>query len=329
MLFIALVAVAPVATAQKGVAKATLLPWTRVPLCLDGTVGPGAIKWTSPPRDVKTARATIRLAVNKDLVAVTMNDTPVALGSDVEGKPLVLSDTSMRVWALPDCATATHVFVEQTSDGAPVRRRYWFYDGADAAAGAQPMVRFPDSFEPDTVVAIRDGALTMTNGSSEGNERAFRYHPAPVRAFVVAAAQPKYVAVIGKPNSAVFESAAVTAKLRAAAGDESFGTLRLRTGEGRTDLFLGRYLIVAGSTAGDYIRHAAVVIDIVSDASYFVVCTDEHEYTGVLTESSSAAANLAARDADDVLAAFRYVGFTLLWSEQSRLACDGECHDER
>jgi hypothetical protein len=321
---------------RKTGARAIVMPWEQVPVCLEATIADETdkktepIKWVSPRHDVRTAKGVVALQRQADVVVLTLGGQPVSLGSDVEGKPMTLGDWSVKVWGVPECSSPTYLFISQTSDGNPVRRRQWLFDpGRDVQAGQRAVVLFPDSFYADTVLVVRDNVLTLTSGAAEGVEKAFRYYPDPIGAFIQSGAQEKYLRTIGVSNQSFYDNPGAADALRKSAGDDLFDALRTRSAAGRTELFEGRYLIVAGSAPGDYARHAAAVIDIVKDAASFLVCEDDQVETGVLRGSSRADLRTLEHNGDDVLAAFRMAGFTLIWDEQGRLACDGECHDER
>jgi hypothetical protein len=321
---------------KKSTGGAIMLPWAQVPVCLDATIADEGdrkaepITWTSTRHDVRTPKGTIGVQPQSDAVVLTLGGQPVSLGADVEGKTMTLGDWSLKVWGVPDCASPLYLFISQTSDGNPVRRRQWLFDpGREVQAGRPAVIYFPDAFGTDTVVIVRDNALTVTSGAAEGTEKTLRYFPDPVGAFVRPGAQQKYMRAIGTPNRVFYENAAATDVLRKTAGDEIFDTLRTRSSAGTTELVEGRYLVVAGSAAGDFARHAAVVVDIVKDVAVFLVCEDDQIESGALVAASRADLRTLERGGDEVLAAFRTAGFSLIWDERGRLACDGECHGER
>jgi hypothetical protein len=327
-------AVAPQRPAAK--ARPTLLTWNKVPVCLEASVGQGdrnqgdnALEWKSSQRTVPTATGVVTLRFREDEAAVVLNDQPIAIGADAQGKPVILGDYSVGVRGFPDCDAPDYIFIVPAGQDRVVGRR-WFLDGRRPAAAGEPAaVEFPGHYGSDTVVSLRDGMLTVSGGAADGDETTYQYHGSPVRAFVHKGAQPKYVAVIGKPNDEFYGNAAANETTLKTAGQETFDLLRARTSAGKTKLFHGRYLIVEGSEPGDFQRHGAVVIDTVKDAAFFIVCDDATAYTGTLVASSRTRAATLERGGEDVLSAFRFAGLTLAFDESANLVCDGECHDER
>jgi len=323
--------------AQKRPAGGQSLSWDRVPKCLDATVGrdaggrtTGAIVWRSERHEMKTPAGVFTMRVHDYLVGLTLDGQPVQAGADLEGKPIDLEDWALAVWAMPDCAQPAYGFVEQTSHDANPEGRRWLFDARTKnAAGAGGLVEFPGRFGPDTSVAFRGGALTVTNDAGGLDEHAYLYVAEPIPIFVQRGAKDKYLKAIGKPTDVFFADASASQIVLAGVGREAFDDLRASTAVGSARLFEGRYLIVSGAASGDYQRHGALVIDVVRDALFTVVCTDHQEETGALTAAYGPRAASLEGGGDRVLAAFQLAGFYLRWDETTGLACDGPCHEER
>ena len=329
--------VGQIAAAQRSATRArpTLLTWNKVPVCLEASAtrgknqGDSGLEWKSSQRTVPATIGMVSLRFRDDEAAVVLNDQPIAIGADAQGKSVILGDYSVSVRGFPDCDAPDYLFVVPAGQDHAVGRR-WFLDGRRSpAAGESAAVEFPGHYGSDTVISLRDSMLTVSSGAADGDETTYQYHGSAVRAFVLKGALPKYVAVIGSPNDEFYGSASASDTVLRTAGQETFDLLRVRTSVGRTRLFRGRYLIVEGAAAGDFQRHGVVVIDTAKDAAFFVVCDDEALYTGALVASSRARAATLERGGDDVLAAFRFAGLTLTFDESANLVCDGECHDER
>jgi hypothetical protein len=316
--------------------RPTLLTWSKMPVCLEASAGArstnesdSGLNWKSSQRTVPAAVGVVSLRLRDDEAAVALNDLPIAIGSDAQGRAVVIGDYSVSVRGFPDCDAPDYLFIMPVGQDQVVGRR-WFLDARrPAPAGESAAVEFPGRYASDTVVTLRDGLLTVSSGAAEGDEITFQYHASPVRAFVHKSAAPKYVAAIGRPNDEFYGSAAASETLLKTAGQENFDLLRVRTSAGRTRLFRGRYLIVEGAAPGDFQRHGVVVVDTVKDAPFFALCDDEAIESGALFAASRTRGASVEHGGEDVLAAFRFAGMTLAFDESSSLVCDGECHEER
>ncbi len=326
--------------AQKRSAKASTNPaslsWDQAPRCLDATVGQDdrssdtrAIRWGSARRDVQTSRGAFGAQLQDEAVVLTFDGQPLRTGSDNEGRPLYLSAWSIDVRGVPDCNAPAYLFIAQKYRGNAADGR-WFFDPARTREAADPVVtEFPGRYEADAVLSLRGNVLTITNDIGDRDEKTFQYYPAPLYTFVQKGAQPQFLATIDKPNGDFYANAAASASVRQQAGADLFEALRARTAVGRTRLFKGRYLIVAGATAGDFDRHGAVVVDVISEVSFFVLCEDHPTDTGALVATSRGPIGQIEHGGADVLEAFQFVGFVLRFDEGGQLVCDGECHGER
>ena len=316
--------------------RPTILTWNRVPVCLDasapqsgGTDNADTLKWVSARRDVRASDTIIGLALQHDEVVLTLGSRPVTIGADAQGRPVNLGESSLTVWAIPDCDAPEYVFIAQRSDGHRATSRRWLFDPRRVAQPGEPaVIDFPGRYEADTVVSLRDNALAISNDAADGDEKTFQYHPAPVSAFARKGVAQKYITTIGRPNADFFRNGPASDTVLKSAGQEVFDLLRARTSVGKTRLFQGRYLIVEGAAAGDYGRHGAVVVDAIKDVSVFVLCDDEAIETGALVVASRSTASLE-RGGEEMLAALRFAGFNVTFDEGLKLVCDGECHEDR
>jgi hypothetical protein len=329
---IVLIAVVSSAAAKP---KPTLLTWSKVPVCLDASAPSrssastaSALDWKSPQHTVRTAAGAVGLKLHDDEAALVLNDQPVAIGVDSQGRSIALGDRSMSVRGFPDCDAPDYLFITPTAEDQTVSRQ-WFVDAHTPSTGEFAAVEFPGHYGADTVVSLRDGTLTVSSGAADGDETAFQYHAGPVHGFVQAGAAPKYLAVVGASNTDFYRNSAASDVVLRSAGQDTFDQLRVRTAVGKARLFRGRYLIVEGSADGDFQRHGVVVVDTVKDAALYVLCDDEAIESGAIVAASRVRASALDRGGEDVLAAFRFAGLTLAFDDGATLACDGECHGER
>jgi hypothetical protein len=308
----------------KGGAGSASLAWDRVPRCLAATVAGDAPKWTTDRHELKTSKGVVAIQPQGGELSLTLDGQPIVIGSDENGHPITLGDWSLEVWAVPDCAQPAYLFIEQKSAGAGSDSRQWFFDPArPRQANDAAVVEFQGHYGTDALLTYHDAVVIVANDVGEPGERTFQYYGSPLYAFLEKGAPPKYLGVIGKSNAAFFEDAGASAGALKIAGRDDFDALRSRTAVGDSRVFRGRYLVVSGAADGDYEHHGAVVIDMIRDATYYVLCDDDREETGVIVSSSRASGG------DDLLEAFRFAGFILRWTDEGGLACAGECHDER
>jgi len=315
-------------------ARATLIRWEKLPICLEAAAARdnangSVIAWTSTRRELRTSGGILGFQLHDDEVALTLNNRLVAIGMDAQGKPIAAGESSLVVKAAPDCDAAAYVFVAPRTDRHGEGERHWLFDPRRTLRPEDPsLVEFPGVYAANTIVTLRDTALIVSSGTADSDDKAFQYHPDPVHSFVRVGGQPKYIELVGRPNEDFFHSVPASGAVRESAGDELFELLRTRTSTGKARVFQGRYFIVEGAAAGDFERHAAIVVDMIKGSSFFVACDDEGTDGGRLEAASRGNAAALERGGEEVLAAFRFAGFTLMFDD-GVLRCDGDCHDER
>ena len=351
MLALALTAVFSVAGAASGQSPngpATNVPvpsnvdnvaWVDVPTCLNAKPdnhGAGTIAWESTTQTVRTAQGLFGIRYVKmggfgDEVALTLDGGVVIKSSmDEQGISVPLSNSSIELRALPDCSQPLYLFIREWNDAEPGEATDWVIDaGRSTKTSESFLIEFPADFGAHTVLNLQGGVLTVTNEAPGRSATAYRYHADPVYAFIETGVQPTYLSVVDKPNDDFFENVEASNAVLKTVGKPLFDDLHASTGLGETNMFGGRYLIVAGSMAYNSQRHGVVVVDVVSNAVFWILCEDFNHNTGTLVRTSQATKQFIANNDNAVLNAFRSVGFNLKWDEKDTLSCDGDCHSEQ
>ena len=329
------------------VSKPQVVRWNDLPSCdlsnpVPTTHGAMSISSTedsgSPMKTLMLGGATVQEAF--------VDDSGELASGDVSAHGLDVS-------AWPTCADPRYLFIEEFTGGSDphVSDSFWLLTLARWPTVSGPSTVFPlagdfplpahDDFGDFTALTFTDKTLTaVTTNASRRSERSFTYLPLwmpsdglSANGFFLDTKVPldQYRAVIGVSNDDFFEHVGPPVDaLQAAMGRARFDDLHGATGlvflpeKNLTHVVDGRWLVIAGRQPHNVPHHGLVLMDMLTNRQWTIICDDWSTPTGQATVTGP----VSQEELDSrLLWVFGRAGFDIVVTDDGALHCAvSGCH---